>query len=108
MPRKKKLEPSYAAPKPTLDELLANQQEFNHVSTNFLKLDMATALTFAKNAAETNDPVKKRRNQLAARRAYDTVQRLSTKVDLTRDDAEVLSSGLKRLKSELQTLGETF
>lgn len=91
-----------------MGELLENRQEFNHVSTDFLKLDVATALTYTKTALETEDAAKKSRNQRAARRAYDTVQRLAKKVDLSRDDAEVLSSGLERLKSELQTLGETF
>lgn len=108
MPRKSKREPNYAAPKPTMAELLLHEQEFNHVSVDFLKIDMATALTFAGIAQQTDDVVKKRRNQRAARKAYDTVRKLAQKVELNHDDADVLSSGLARLKSELLALGETF
>lgn len=108
MPRKSKREPNYAVPKPTLDELLLQGREFNHASVDFLKIDVTTALTFAGIAQQTDDPVKKRRNQRAARKAYDTVRHLAEKVDLSPDDAEILASNLARLKSELQTLGETF
>ena len=108
MGKKRKLEPRYAAPKPTLDDFLANRQAFNRVSTDFLKIDVATAFIFAKRAAQADDAAKRRRSQRAARIAYDTVHRFADKMDLTREDAEVLSSNLERLKSELQALGETF
>jgi hypothetical protein len=108
VPRSKKHEPNYAAPKPTVAELLLQEREVNHVSVDFLKIDVATALTFVGIARETKDAGKKRRNQTVARKAYDTVQKFAKRVDLTQDDVQVLSSGMKRLKSELKTLGETF
>ena len=108
MPRKNKPEPNYAAPKPTLDELLSQGRELNHVSVDFLKIDVTTALTFAGIAQQTDDAVKKSRNQRAARKAYDTVLHLAEKVNLSPDDAEILAGNLARLKSELQALGETF
>lgn len=91
-----------------MGELLLQEREFNHVSVDFLKIDVATALTFVSIARETDDAVKKGRNQRAARKAYDTVQKFAKRVDLNHDDAQILSSGLARLKSELRTLGETF
>jgi hypothetical protein len=109
VPRKSKhAEPNYYAPKPAVDELLANGKEFNRVSTDFLKVDAATALTFAGIALQTHDVVRKRRNQRAARKAYDTIRRLAKDVALAGDDAEMLAGALARLKSKLQTLGEVF
>lgn len=106
MSRKKKSGPNCAAPRPTVDELLAKKKEFNRVSIDFLKIDVATALTFAGIARETEDAVKKQRNQRAARKAYDSIHKLSKGVNLTGDDARILASNLARLKSELRTLGE--
>jgi hypothetical protein len=106
--KRKHVEPLYQAPKATVDKLLANGKEFNRVSTDFLKIDAATGLTFAGIALQTDDATKKQRNRLAARKAYDTIRRLAKGVDLTPNDAQVLSRDLGRLKSELQTLGETF
>lgn len=109
MTRKRKHpEPNYQAPKPTVDQFLANGKEFNRVSTDFLKVDVATGLTFTGIALQTDDAIKKQRNRRAARKAYDTIRRLAKGVDLTSDDAQALSSDLGRLKSELQTLGEIF
>ena len=89
-------------------DLLASAEKFNRVSTDFLKVDVQTALTFSKIALETNDSVKKHRNQRSARKAYDTVVKLMKKVEPKEHDAQDLSSSLKRLKSELQSLGEVF
>jgi len=91
-----------------VDELLANGREFNRVTADFLKVDVATALTFTEIALQTSDSIKKRRNRRSARKAYDSIVRLAKKVDLTPDDGELLSRNLERLKSELQTLGEVF
>ena len=52
--------------------------------------------------------VKKVRNRQSARRAYDTVVRLMDRVDLPDEDAQLLARKLKRLKSELVSLGEVF
>jgi hypothetical protein len=101
-------EPTYAAAKPTVDQLLTNSRNLNRASTDFLKVDVETALTFASFALHTDDSVKKGRNKRAARRAYDSVLRLSKKVELTEVDARELSVKLKQLKSELEALGEVF
>lgn len=91
-----------------MDELLANGREFNRVTADFLKVDMATALIFTEIALQTDDSIRKLRNRRSARKAYDSIVRLAEKVDLTPNDVELLSRNLERLKSELQTLGEVF
>ena len=107
MPEKDKpTEPNYSAPKPTLNEFLTNGKEFNRVSTDFLKIDVATALTLAGIALGTADDIKKRRSRRAARKAYDTICRFAKSVELSNAEAQTLSSDLARLKSDLQTLDE--
>lgn len=96
----------HVAPKMTVDELVATSEQFHRATANFLKIDVATALTFAGIALETHDPERKARNKLSARHAYDTVLRLIDKVTLNHDDIAVLRRDLQRLKTELQTMGE--
>ena len=109
MPRKRNhADLEYQAPKPTIDQLLDVGKDFNRVSTDFLRVDVATALTFSGIALQTDDAVKRQRNRRAARRAYDTIRRFAKHVTLASDDAQMLASDLARLKSELQTLGEVF
>lgn len=98
----------YPAPKPTVDQLLASQSRFNKASTDFLKLDLETALTFTGLALQTDERTKRERNQRAARRAYDTILRLLDRVTLSDADAEFFEHNLKRLKSELIALGESL
>lgn len=83
-------------------------KEFNRAGTDFLKVDVATALTFAHNALTADDPFKKARNQKSARKAYDTVLRMSQKISLTDEDANELKAGLQQLKANLAKLGEVF
>jgi hypothetical protein len=100
---------NFAASKPTADQFLAASAELNRTSTDFLKVDLETALTFSGIALQSNnDEGKRRRNRINARRGYDMILHLARKVSLSQDDAEVMSHKLKRLKSELQSLGETF
>ena len=110
MPKKRRRnkEPKYAAPKPTIDELLASRSRLNRVSADFLKVDIETALTFASLALQTGNSEKKQRNCRAARKAYDTVVSLIDRVTLDQNDAQFLSRNLRRLKSELVQLGEVF
>ena len=91
-----------------MDELLDTCEEVNRVGADFLKVDLKTALIFVKIARETADDFQKRRNRWAARTAYETVVNLFTKINLTTEDCLVVKHGLDRLKSELETLGETF
>jgi len=97
---------SYVAPRPTLDDFVASGARMNRVCADFLKIDVAMALTFSGIALQTEDPEKQQRNRRSARRAYDTVLGLIHKVPLTHDDARILARNLQRLKSELLRLGE--
>jgi hypothetical protein len=97
-----------AAAKPTVDELLASRDRMNRASAEFLKIDLQTALTFVRIARQTNDEYRKKRNRSAARKAYETVSKLSGKVDLGIEDRWTLRRGLAQLKTDLERLGETF
>lgn len=91
-----------------MDELLTTRWQLNQVSTDFLLTDLRTALTFTKIARQTRDPERKARTCSNARRAHDTVIGYMTKVELTTSDARIISRLLKKLKSDLKELGETF
>lgn len=110
MPRK---EPTrgfhYAAKRPTVDEFLSVGARINRTTTDFLKVDLETALTFSGIALQSSGDLQKRqRNQQHARRGYDTIVRLITKVVLSEKDAKFMKRNLRRLKRELQKLGEAF
>jgi phage shock protein A len=93
---------------PTVAKIRASEQELNRTGTEFLKIDVATAQTFAKIALDTEDPAKKRRNQKSARKAYDTILRLAKKITLSDQDVSKLEQELRRLKADLIQLGEAF
>ncbi len=98
----------HAAEKPTVDEILSSRARVNQASTEFLKIDVETALTFVKIAQRTRDEVRKQRNRRAARKAYETVIKFMERVELRTEDMRILARGLKQLRSELQSLGEEF
>lgn len=111
MPRRKTptRELNLAARKPGGEDILEAEAQVNRASTDFLKIDLQTALTFSGIALESdNNEEKRQRNQRSARRGYDTIVRLSKKVNLSASDARSMSRNMARLKSELRQLGETF
>lgn len=108
MPSRKFRIHGHAAPKPTVDELLAFRRSLARVSTDFLKIDLATAMNFVKNAQATKDDFRKKRNCRAARRAYEVVAKLNAKVELSPDDKLVVGQRLQELRTELEQLGEMF
>lgn len=109
MPRKSQAGSTRPAPdKSEFGELLEQSKKFKQVSTDFLKVDLETALTFTGIALQADNDAKKKRNQQSARKAYDTILKLLRNVEPEEGDAQVLRSNLERLKSELQRLGEVF
>ena len=109
MPKKAHVRPvSLGADKPGFGDLRETGKRFNQVSTDFLKVDLETALTFSGIALQTDNDIKKKRNQQSARKAYETIRKLMNNVDLDERDAHMLHTNLDRLKSELQRLGEVF
>jgi hypothetical protein len=75
-----------------------------------LRTDAKVGLTFATVASEAADEgsEKRTRNRANARKAYDTVLRLSKKTRLGEADRQQLAEGLGRLKRVLEALGESF
>jgi len=82
--------------------------DFTRVISDFVKIDLQTALRFSGIAIETTDTTKKKRPTLIARRAYDVMTRFLSKTHLGENDLRIVASGLERLKRERQQLGETF
>jgi hypothetical protein len=71
--------------------------------------DVELALTLTRIAQDAaTDSEKRARNQHNARRAYDTVTGLMSRVALTGEEEQELASRLGQLKSELHLLGEKF
>jgi hypothetical protein len=100
---------NFAVKRAGIDQSLAANGELSRTSVEFLKIDVQTALTFSGIALQSeHDSEKRRRNQMNARRGYDTILRLLKKAPVTKADVRMLSRNLKRLKSELQQLGESF
>jgi phosphoenolpyruvate carboxylase len=89
-------------------EVEATLDRINRASTEFLKIDLETALTFTNIARQTSDISRRERNCLAARKAYDAVERLVQKVDLNKQDKNTIKKGMQQLKTELEALGQTF
>ena len=108
MPSSKQRMRGHAAPKPTVDQMLASRERMNRASAEFLKIDLEIALTFVSSARQARDDVRKQRNCRAARKAYDTVVSLVQKVPLREQESQDVERGLSLLKTELKALGETF
>jgi hypothetical protein len=98
----------YTELKPSMDDLLVSLGQLNRTSVEFLKTDVDTALTFASIALQTEDLVKRQRNCGNARKGFDTIARLATRVKLSEEDTRYLSEKMTRLKLELLRLGEKF
>jgi hypothetical protein len=108
VPRKRPSARPRAASKPTVDELLSTRERMDRVSAEFLRIDLETARTFLKIARETRDDLRKERNCLAARQAYETVARLSAKIRMSSTERLTVTKGLDQVKFELEQLGEIF
>ena len=89
-------------------DLIESRERMNQASGQFLKIDLQTALTFVTIARETNDGARRSRNIRSARKAYDTVIRLSQKLRPPDDDIQAIDEMLEELKTKLADLGEVF
>jgi len=80
----------------------------SRASGQFLKIDLETALTFLQIARETNDDTRRSRNIRSARKAYETVIKLSRKIQLADVEFQAINQTLEELKTRLADLGEVF
>ena len=78
------------------------------IRANFLQIHSETGLTFSGIALRERDANTRRRTIQTARKAYDTIMRLREGTDLGESDREKLEANLRRLKSELESLGQEF
>ena len=72
----------------------------------FLRVEIRTGLMFSKIALEAHHRKTVNRNRANARKAYDSVRHFMPRAGLSGDDLNEIRSGLEKLKSELQQLGE--
>jgi hypothetical protein len=84
----------------------ALSERSNQLGQDFLEIDSQVALTFSGIALGARDPQKRRRSARTARRAYETITRLRTNLNLNPKEMGKLDANVQRLKSELKTLGE--
>src|SRR5262245_44385080 len=80
----------------------------NSAGADFLRIDSEIALTFSRIAAQTSNLEKKKRLTQAARKAYDSIMRLRSNLELSEAESNKLDANLQRLKGELQKLGDRF
>lgn len=84
----------------------ALESRTNKLRASFLQIDCEIALTFASMALAASVPEKRRRTTLTARKAYDTIMRLRKDTEFSDEEADKLDARLRRLKSQLQSLGQ--
>lgn len=58
-------------------------------------------------ALETRNPEKRKRTTWSARKAYDTIMQFRENTDLSDQQRGKLETNLRRLKNELQRLGQS-
>ncbi len=80
----------------------------NKAKVDVIKIDLDLAITFAKIARESEDKEAITRNQLNARRAYDSVTHYLSTAVLTQVEEENIKTKLEYLKNALADLGEPF
>lgn len=80
----------------------------NKLRADFLQIDSEIALTFSGIALTSVDPNTKRRTAQAARRAYHVIMSLRKGTVLSEAERDKLKANLRRLKSELHSLGQNF
>jgi hypothetical protein len=78
------------------------------VSLDFLRTELETGMTFAKVALSANSQEKIRRNQLNARKAYDSFQRYEPKTSTSEAEFKELRAKAVELKKLLIELGESL
>ena len=83
-------------------------QAANQTIVESLKLDLELALTFMEASACTPEIERTARSRVAGRKAYDTVQRMIKRVDLSEEESTGLQERLARPKFALQRVGESF
>mgnify|MGYP006951350853 CR=1 FL=1 len=88
------------------DEILGRSEK---AGFTFLVTDLDLAMTLTRIAADAaDDPGKRKRNQANARRAYDSVSRISHHALLNEEEKGEVNGKLAELRSALEQLGEVF
>lgn len=82
-------------------QLTTTGKQLNKAGADFLRIDVQAGLTFAGLALGTDNKEKQERNRKNARKAYDTILRLSGRVVFTPGQEQHLREMMDRLKTDL-------
>jgi hypothetical protein len=83
------------------------EDSFKQATAGFLNTEADTGLNFARIALRTHDDAHRNRNQVQARRAYDTLQKhLGTGVHEGKESLDTIHVKFKKLRDLLISLGE--
>jgi hypothetical protein len=85
-----------------------NFHELNEAGLKFLLIDLDVALTFMDLAQTSDSEETTRRNHHNARKAYDTVLRISERLVPDAGHQQALDAKLAVLKTRLQSAGQQF
>lgn len=80
--------------------------DLNRTGANFLLTDLDLAMTFLDVAATSRSEEVRQRNRRNARRAYDSVLALSSKLTLNEAETQTINARVLALKNRLQAMGE--
>jgi hypothetical protein len=89
------------------EEFEGLRREFEPNMRSFLTTELELGNAFAKSARSGGEG-EKSRNRKNARKAYDSVLHFLEKTTLTQEAKAEINDELAALKSDLQSLGETF
>jgi hypothetical protein len=78
------------------------------VTLDFLRTELATGMTFARVALSATSEEKMRRNQLNARKAYDSFHRYKTRSSVSDPEFKELTAKAVELRKLLIELGESL
>jgi hypothetical protein len=90
------------------DDLSSVFEQARRTQTDFLRVDLDTGLILAERARTADHLEDRARNLRRARHAYDVVVSFLASATITHPDLHEIDSRLKRLRSELEKLGELF
>ncbi|HUB34784.1 MAG TPA: hypothetical protein VMA31_17235 [Bryobacteraceae bacterium] len=83
-------------------------EDSNRIGAEFLITDLDIALTFLDVAQISANEETIRRNRAHARRAYDTVLHLLTKLEIDARQRQTIGERLSKLKARLEAVGYRF
>lgn len=83
-------------------------QDVTKTQLQLLKTDLELAGTFVRRTRTSRFEETRQRNRALARRAYDDISEMASKMKLPQSEKASVVAALETLKHDLEALGETF